>query len=162
DKQKRIDQLKQEQQIITDINVKFAQFLRQSAIAIFNNVYADYLDHFIEQEKIKKCVDPDNYDDEILKGIETSKIVYMEKIEAIKKAIENNDPSVPPISPEDISNLEEQLYTLPINGQTLKNIKDGAERGLTNVFRYEEKSYWRSLSGEGRFMNRFIRFIRSF
>ncbi|CAI2171856.1 14214_t:CDS:10 [Funneliformis geosporum] len=119
DKQKRIDQLKNEQQIITDINVQFAQFLRQSAIAIFNNAYADYLDHFIEQEKIKK----------------NRKKEYMEKIEAINKAIENNDPSVPPVSPEDISNLEEQLYTLPINGHTLKNIKDGAERSLTNVFR---------------------------
>ncbi|CAI2188003.1 19094_t:CDS:1 [Funneliformis geosporum] len=163
DKQKRIDQLTKEQQEITDINVKFAQFLSQSAIAIFNNAYLDYLDHFIEQEKLKKCADPDNYDDKILKGIKTSKKEYMEKIEILKKAIAKKDPTVQPVSPEDVFNLEQRLYTLPINGQTLKNIKDEAERSVNNSFKYREKCY--SFSGEGSFMTRVISvisFIRSF
>jgi hypothetical protein len=33
------------------------------------------------------------------------------------------------------------LYTLPHNGQTLKNIKEKAELAQNNTFRYEEKHY---------------------
>jgi GTPase SAR1 family protein len=139
--QTRINDLKEEQQKINDINIKFAQFLRQSAIAAFNDAYADYLDHFISDEMIKKNADPENYDDEILKGLEASKREYIEKVAIIKRAIENNEPTLSDISPEEITNLEHQLYTLPHHGQTLKNIKEQAELAQNNVFRYEEKHY---------------------
>src|SRR5207248_8885941 len=107
--QTRINDLKKEQQIINSINVKFAQFLRQSAIAPFNDAYADYLDHFISDEMIKKNADPENYDDEILKGLEASKREYIEKVMIIKRAIENNDPNLSDISPDEIADLEQQL-----------------------------------------------------
>lgn len=60
---------------------------------------------------------------------------------AIKKAIENNDSTLSNISPDKIANLEQQLYTLPLNGETLKNIKVQAERGQDNAFKYEENHY---------------------
>jgi GTPase SAR1 family protein len=135
----RINNLEEEKQTINGINVKFAQFLRQSAIAPFNDAYADYLDHFILDEMIKKNTDPDNYDDEILKGLEASKREYTEKVAIIKKAIENNDHTLSDISPDEIFKLEQQLYTLPHHGQTLKNIKEQAEHAQNNAFRYEEK-----------------------
>ncbi|PKK57665.1 hypothetical protein RhiirC2_721079, partial [Rhizophagus irregularis] len=84
------------------------------------------------EEKIKKSVDPNNYDDEILKGLETTKRNYLAQIEIIKKAIDSNDPSMPPILPDDIAELEQKLYDLPINGQTLRKIKDEAKRGQTS------------------------------
>ena len=49
-----------------------------------------------------------------------------------------------PILPNDIAKLEQQLYSLPFNGQTLKKIKDEATRSQTNVFRYKENYYSRS------------------
>ena len=76
------------------------------------------MDHFINEEKIKKNTDPNRYDEEILKGLENTKRIYLEQIEVIRQAIEKNDPSKPPISPSDIANLEQQLYDLPINGVT--------------------------------------------
>ncbi|GES75092.1 P-loop containing nucleoside triphosphate hydrolase [Rhizophagus clarus] len=146
DYQKRVNQLQKEQRTINEISLKFAQFLRQNAIAAFNDAYADYLDHFINEEKIKKSADPNRYDDEILKGLEATKRSYLEQIEVIKKAIENNDPSMPTISPNDVANLEQQLYNLPINGNTLKKIKDEAKRSQTSVFRYKESYYSRSIN----------------
>jgi GTPase SAR1 family protein len=144
--QARVDQLQIEQHTINEISLKFAQFLRQNAIAAFNDAYADYLDHFINEEKIKKSADPSRYDDEILKGLEATKRSYLEQIEVIRKAIETNDPSMPTISPNDIANLEQQLYNLPINGHTLKKVKDEAKRSQTSVFRYKESYYSRPIN----------------
>ncbi|CAB4483553.1 unnamed protein product [Rhizophagus irregularis] len=139
--QARVNQLRIEQHTINEISLKFAQFLRQNAIAAFNDASADYLDHFIKEEKIKKSADPNRYDEEILNGLEATKRNYLEQIEVIKEAIKNNNPSMPAISPNDIAELEQQLYELPINGHTLKKIKDEAERSQTSVFNYKESHY---------------------
>ncbi|RIA87173.1 hypothetical protein C1645_714063 [Glomus cerebriforme] len=143
--QTKVEQLQNEQKIINEISIKFAQFLRQNAIAAFNDAYADYLDHFINEEKIKKSADPSHYDDDILKGLENTKKNYLEQIEIIKKAIANDDPSMPTISPNDIAKLEQQLYDLPENGHILKNIKDEAKRSQANVFRNNENYYMPAL-----------------
>ncbi len=151
--QARVNQLQKEQRTINEISLKFAQFLRQNAIAAFNDAYADYLDHFINEEKIKKSADPNRYDDEILKGLEATKRSYLELIEIIKQAIDNNDPNMSPVSPDDIAELEQQLYNLPINGQTLKNIKNEAKRSQTKAFRYKENYYtpsWKSISSKSK------------
>ncbi|RIA81661.1 hypothetical protein C1645_729561 [Glomus cerebriforme] len=139
--QKKVNKLQKEQQKINEISFKFAQFLRQNAIAASNDTYADYLDHFINEEKIKKNAD----DDEILNGLEITKRNYLKEIEIINRAIENNDLSMLPILPKDIVELEQQLYTLKINGPTLKKMKVEAERNQTNVFRYNEKHYVHTL-----------------
>ncbi|CAG8596056.1 12067_t:CDS:1 [Ambispora leptoticha] len=154
--QKRIDDLKKEQQTIAHINVRFAQFLRQSAIAPFNDAYADYLDHFITEENMKKNADPNNYDNRILEGLKSTKKEYMEKIMVIKKAIENDDPSLQPISPDDIANFEQQLYKLSLNGQTLKKIKEQAEFGQNNKFVYEEKHVKPSQRTHGSLLSRIV------
>ncbi|GBC01561.1 hypothetical protein RclHR1_04230006 [Rhizophagus clarus] len=144
DYQKRVNQLQKEQRTINEISLKLAQFLRQNAIAAFNDTYADYFDHFINEEKIKNSADPNRYDEEILKRLEATKRSYLEQNEVIKKAMENNDPSMPSISPNDVANLEQQLYNLPINDNTLKKIKYEAKRSQTSVFRYKESYYSRS------------------
>jgi GTPase SAR1 family protein len=136
--QARVNELKKEKETMNKICVKFAQFLRQNAIATFNDTYIDYLDLFINEEKIKKGNDPELYDDRILKGLEETKKSYLEQIKFIKQAINNNDPSISPISPEDIVELEQQLYNLPINGSTLKKIKEEAENSQINAFKYKE------------------------
>ena len=76
----RVNQLQKEQQKINKISLKFAQFLRQNAIAAFNDAYADYFDHFINEEKIMKYADPINYDEEIIKGLETTKKNYLKQL----------------------------------------------------------------------------------
>ncbi|RHZ62066.1 hypothetical protein Glove_344g51 [Diversispora epigaea] len=137
--QRRRAQLENEQKKITEINVTFAKFLRQSAIATFNDAYADYLDHFIREENVKKNSDRANYDNGILTRLENTKKEYLKKIEVIKKAIESNDPSESPVTPNDIANLEKELYNLKINGETLKNMKDLSIRSQVNAFKHHQK-----------------------
>lgn len=151
DKEQYINKQKREQERISAISIKL--FLRQNAIAAYNDTYADYLDHFINEEKIKKSSDPSIYDDRILRKLETLKREYLEKIAIIKKAIESNDHSVPQISLREISNLEQELYELPLNGETLRRIRMEAERGRNAAFRYEEKrctqqgyKFWNKIS----------------
>ncbi|CAG8547927.1 725_t:CDS:1 [Diversispora eburnea] len=137
--QQRRAQLENEQKKITEINVSFAKFLRQSAIATFNDAYADYLDHFIREENIKKNSDRANYDNRIIERLENTKKEYLKKIEVIKKAIESNDPSETPITPSDIAKLEKELYNLKINGETLKTMKDTSFRGQVNTSKHHQK-----------------------
>ncbi|GBC01557.1 hypothetical protein RclHR1_04230002 [Rhizophagus clarus] len=153
--QARMNQLQIEQHTINDISLKFAQFLRQNAIAAFNDAYADYLDHFINEEKIKKSTDPNNYDEEILKGLETTKRTYLTKIEIIKRAIESNDSSISSILPDKIAELEQKLYDLPINGRTLEKIKNEAKRGHTRELSHSENYYMlsrNSITGNKKFI----------
>ncbi|CAG8529563.1 26424_t:CDS:2 [Racocetra persica] len=85
DCEQRRKQLESEQKIITKINIIFVKFLRQSAIATFNDSYSEYLDHFIREERIKHNA--------IIEGPEKTKREYQEKIEVIKKALAANDSS---------------------------------------------------------------------
>jgi GTPase SAR1 family protein len=146
--QRRVDQLRKEQGEIKEISLKFAQFLRQNAIAAFNDAYADYLDLFIKGEKIKRDADPSHYDDRVLKELEITKDTYVKQVEVIKQAIENNKSSKTPITPKEIAELEQQLYNLPINGQTLKRLKYEAERSQTDAFKYAENHYMPSISNK--------------
>ena len=128
-------------------------------MAAFNDAYADYFDHFINEEKVKKNADPIRYDDEILRGLEKTKRTYLEQIEVIKQAIKENHLSEQ-ISPNDIANLEQQLYDLPINGQTLRKIKVEAKRSHENAFSYKENHFMpdlKSKSSKKNFNNKFAR-----
>ncbi|CAG8694311.1 17209_t:CDS:1 [Cetraspora pellucida] len=138
DLENRISQLKEEKRIINNIMITFALFLRQNAIAPFNDAYIDYLDHFINEEKIKKGANPTTYNNDVLNELETSRREYVEKMETIKDAIVTDNSSLTPISPEEINNLENQLYHLTISGQTLQMMKDETKRGYINAINYHE------------------------
>ena len=118
-KENGVEQLRKRQCMINSINIQFAKSLRQSAITLFNDAYADYLDHFINQEKIKKSADYFHYDNEIIKGLKETKSEYLMKTKNIKKAFNDIDsnPSEQLISPEDIEKFAQQLYTLELNGE---------------------------------------------
>ncbi|RHZ71060.1 hypothetical protein Glove_262g37 [Diversispora epigaea] len=140
---RKVAELKEEQKIITDINVKFVQFLRQSTIVPFVDSYIDYLDHFIREEQIKKNANSKNFNDAILKGLEDARKEYTEKIDLIKKAIENDDDSIETISSDDMSKIEQQLNELKHNGEALKDIekKEKKKYSQKHIFENREKYY---------------------
>jgi len=140
-KRKHINSLEEEQRKITSISAKFAHFLKHSAIAAFNDAYADYLDYLIHVQEVMRDSKNDNYNKEILEGLAKSKSEYLTKVKILKDAMENDDSSISTISPEEISKYEQELYNLPLNGSSLKELKEAAERGQNASFRYNEKPY---------------------
>ncbi|CAG8531606.1 15669_t:CDS:1 [Racocetra fulgida] len=135
--------LESEQKIITKINIIFAKFLRQSAIATFNDSYSKYLDHLIREERIKQSFDPTKYNNVIIEGLEKTKREYQEKIEVIKKALAVNDSSEDLITPEDIVRYEKELYNLKINGEMLKNKSQSKTNSHRNARKSESKYFAR-------------------
>ncbi|CAG8469143.1 12020_t:CDS:1 [Ambispora leptoticha] len=133
----RRQQLEKEKEKIEEINLKFARFLRENAITPFNDAYVDYLELFIAEEKRLKNENP-YYNNELLERLEQTRNIYLKNIEVIQKSIQTKNPSLPSLLPEDIAQLEQQLYNLPINGETLRKIKQEAERGKNNAFKYHE------------------------
>ncbi|CAG8634285.1 9361_t:CDS:2, partial [Dentiscutata heterogama] len=91
--QRKINQLKEQQNTVDDIIIQFTQFLIQNAIAPFNDVYMEYLDYIIHLEREKINNTSKRYNNEILKGLEETKRKYYEKMKIIKKKIGNNEPS---------------------------------------------------------------------
>ncbi|CAG8492140.1 4435_t:CDS:2 [Dentiscutata heterogama] len=134
--QEKIDQLKVQQNTVDNIVIQFTQFLSQNAIATFNDTYAEYLDYIICLEKKKKNTSK-NYNNEILEGLEETKRKYDEKVKAIKKKIENDEPPSCSPSIEDIFSLVQQLYNLPNIGQYLQNVKKEERKTL----KYRERHY---------------------
>ncbi|CAG8588901.1 18299_t:CDS:2 [Racocetra persica] len=134
--QEQINQLKEQQNTVNEIAIQFTQFLMQNAIAAFNDAYVEYLDYIIHLEREKYNTFKD-YNHKILEGLEEIKIKYDERVNILKKKIENNDPSSCTLSSEDIFKLEQQLYSLPSIGQYLQAIKKEEEI----AFRYRERHY---------------------
>src|SRR6185369_5701476 len=79
-------------------------------------------------------VDPVNYNNATLEGLEETKRVYLMKIDSIKKAIANGDSSAQLISPEEIDKLAQQLFSLKLNGKTLKDINDVVVSSQASAF----------------------------
>lgn len=121
---KRIRDLRSEISAIEEISEKLNLFLIVNSLAPINNAVVDYLDHFIQVENANK-------DRQTVFSVARLKALRNEmskKTEEIKKAAEifktnPDDPSIP--STSDISALIEKLYTLPINGEMIRQqVKD--------------------------------------
>ncbi|CAG8840300.1 35678_t:CDS:1, partial [Racocetra persica] len=134
--EKQIDQLKKQQNIVGEIIPQFAQFLKQNAIAVYNDAYVEYLDHIIRLER-QKASTSENYNNKILEGLDEVKRIYNERMKIIEEMIKDNDPASCSLSPEDIIKLENKLYNLPNFGNYLRTIKKEEER----AFKYQERHY---------------------
>ncbi|KAF0508680.1 p-loop containing nucleoside triphosphate hydrolase [Gigaspora margarita] len=132
--QRKINQLKEQQNTISEIIIQFTQFLIQNTIAVFNDAYVDYLDYIIHLKREKANASENN----ILKDLEEIKRKYSEKVNIIKNMIENNESSSCSLSSEDIFRLEKQLYRLPNISRYLQDVKKAEKK---RVFKYRESHH---------------------
>lgn len=100
--EKRINDLKKEQDKIIEISAKLANFLKQNAIVPFNDAFLDYLKHIIKQEREKYNVG-DNEKNRIEK-LENLKDHYINQKEIFEKA---QDSKI--LNPVDVSYLVQQI-----------------------------------------------------
>ncbi|CAG8724767.1 943_t:CDS:2, partial [Dentiscutata heterogama] len=138
--QERIDRLKVHQNTVEDTMIKFTHFLKRNAIVAFNDAYVEYLNHIVHIEKQKIDDTSEEYNNEILKGLEEIKrnyeknvktidAKYEEKVKVIN-ANEKNKPSLYMLTSEDIFKLEKQLYSISGIGKYLQDIKNEEKRAF--------------------------------
>ncbi|CAG8730084.1 23818_t:CDS:2, partial [Racocetra persica] len=138
DLQNLVDQIVKEKESIIKIQNKFAKFLIQNTMSLYNVTFIQYVDKLVEYEK--KKFDDERIKAERIKVFENMKDEYSKIERVINEAAKNsnfsNDNNL-----KNIAELEKELYALPLYGQILKVAKLEEENNQENGFRYAEKHY---------------------
>jgi predicted GTPase len=137
----RIKEYRQEQEIITKASAKFACFLKQNAIAPYNDALADYLDHLIDN-----CQQIVDVGEEIggetrkenLSGLQKMKREYAEQVKILENAMSQGG-SQAKITPDDIKALEQELLNLELTGEALRQVITQAKAAKSKSVAYGER-----------------------
>lgn len=120
-------QLEAEQKELIDVSARFAHFTRENAIAVFNDDLDAYLDLLIREEEAKKQAGANN--DQVLNGLRAVKDDYIAQkniFDSASNSISNQ--TALPNSLQDVDDLINDLYNLPLSGDKLKNTIDNLKR----------------------------------
>ena len=132
DLNKRTRDLKKEQATIEKIIAKLATFLKNHAIVAYNDAFGEYLEKCIELEKQKVS---SGGSQQVLKGLEGMIANYT----AEKKLLDRGKPTDKPEDLESTDGLvEEQLFSLPLNGAELRHSFEVAAAARNQMTAYNE------------------------
>ena len=121
---RRIADLRKEQQSIRQICAKLSRFLKANAITPVNDDMIEYLRLFLNEEQQKQTSNYDNAD--IIRGIEQMLEDYTLEMSLYSNSSANSnerrdsDQFNDPKSIEEIFDLVQELYDLPINGKSIR------------------------------------------
>ena len=127
---RRGSMLKKEQQFITEASAKFGRFLKTNAIAPYNDAMADYLDTLIRQEREK--VDAGG-DGQTLDRMRDMQRAYKEEINILEQSMNSKGDDSNILRTQDVEELVEKLYKLPINGPTMRKTFEVAKAGNSKM-----------------------------
>jgi hypothetical protein len=115
---RRIDQLKQEQDIIRHICARLTLFLRVNSISPTNEDVIEYINLFIREEKQK--LDAGSNNEQVIRGLENMIEEYRDEIKLLKSNVgnESEKSDVPTI--DEIFVFKWQLCELPITGKYME------------------------------------------
>ncbi|KAF5271067.1 hypothetical protein FQR65_LT00486 [Abscondita terminalis] len=128
---KRSNTLNSEKDTITKITAKFACFLKTNAIAPYNDSYETYLKYLIDRENSRN--DSANYD--VINQLESMLKAYTEEKNTIMDAISRAPDGTAVITPDDVFNDIDSLYSLEIFGNKIKELFDTQKRGCENTIK---------------------------
>ncbi len=134
---KKVEKLKEEQNFITKASAKFACFLKQNAIAPYNDALSAYLNHLIHEEEQKVGAGGGN---QTLRGLQKMKREYDEQVNILEDAMKRGENQVT-ITPNDISELKQQLLNLEMNGTKLNDIMIHATTAKSSAVAYNERQF---------------------
>ena len=120
-----IEELKNEQGVITNICAQFGCYLMKNSITPFNDAVDSHLDMLIRQER-DKC--PRN--ESAIRSLKGMKEKYQQEMMDIYRAMEQPDSSnIQYISePGQVDELQQKLFDLKHNGQSLREIFEANRR----------------------------------
>ena len=115
--EQRANEYRYEQDQITKATAKFAHFLKNNAIAAYNDSFKDYLEHLIENEKTLSKHGSNNKD--IIDGLQKMLKAYEKEKEILENAMKSSLPSGD-VKSEDVFKAIEELYNLKITGKKIE------------------------------------------
>ena len=118
----RIQELKDEQSNLLKLSSKFAHFLRHSAISYYNDSMLAYLELQIEGEK--NCLKGFGPSQKLI-GLQAIYAAYEEELKVLER-VEKEQAVM--VKAEDIAQLFEEAYKLPLSGRKLKEYMDKRRR----------------------------------
>ncbi|CAF1351635.1 unnamed protein product, partial [Didymodactylos carnosus] len=127
---KRIESLNEEQKTIIEIPVRFIQYLKENSITAFNDPFADYMNYFVSEERLKCDMGANNQ--LVLNGLEKVQELYIQKLKSSAN-------STTTIGKDEIMNLLQILYSLPHNGPSIKQQMDLVKTMQVNALGKTEK-----------------------
>uniref|UniRef100_A0A914QVJ8 AIG1-type G domain-containing protein n=1 Tax=Panagrolaimus davidi TaxID=227884 RepID=A0A914QVJ8_9BILA len=127
DCENRVAELKEEQQKIIKISLRFGSFLQANAIIPYNDAFEKYVEKTISQEE--KCIQFGG-DRSKLDNLKKLLAEYRQEKAMLNKAAISSDQDASPISPDEIEFLKEQLFSLNQTGDILKKLFKATEDGI--------------------------------
>ncbi|KAK3956674.1 hypothetical protein QBC32DRAFT_386776 [Pseudoneurospora amorphoporcata] len=135
-KKKAIEEYKVEYAQVQEATIQFGFFLKRHAIEPYNDATVEYVDHLINQERLK--VDSGGRKD-ALEMLEKYRAEHLEKVDALSKAIATGDTDYQLLDDQGVREQVDRLYALPHFGEDLQRIVKINEKAVEASFR--EKSY---------------------
>jgi GTPase SAR1 family protein len=134
-KKAAIAEFELEHRQVQEAGIQFGFFLKRHAITPYNDATLEYLDHLIDQEKMKI---QSGGAKKGLKALEKYKRGHLEKVQMLEKAMEEGD-GREVLDDQGVHQLIDSLYGLPNFGKDLKRIVKTNEKAVEAAYR--ERSY---------------------
>jgi len=132
-KEAEINAMKCERDEILKINAQFASFLKENAITPYNDDLAAYLNHQITEEQEKNGLGSDN--NKLIKALTENLARYNAEVKSFEEATLNSKSTC---TLDNFQTLVSKLYSLPLNGPTIKSLMEGIS--LINA-KYEPEAF---------------------
>jgi GTPase SAR1 family protein len=130
--EKKIDEMNSELKIIQDASVKFACFLKLSAITPYNDAMVDYMNQLIREEKEMINAQTGRGEARLCSLVEDLKS-YKAKVEILMKNIDEGDKTSAAAELPDIEHLFEDLRNLKHSGKFIRDALETNNRSQSFV-----------------------------
>lgn len=158
----RITDLRQEAKTIEDIYKQLAEFLQANSMLPFDDAFVDYLQYFIEEENGKRAMGADNAN--VIENLNRMKNDFEDHIKRFKAALQPlpnfERQKRTALTPENIIDLINRIFGLPINGGQIRAQVDGIGVGQGQILRRKEcRVQLPEQAGQSRVMQELIRIL---
>jgi ribosome biogenesis GTPase A len=117
--------------MVQEAGIRFGFFLKRHAITPYNDATLEYLDHLIDQEKMKV---QNGGTKKALDDLEKYKREHIQKVDTLQKAMDRGD-SGDVLDDKGVRQLIDTLYGLPHFGKDLKKIVTTNEKAAEATYR---------------------------
>jgi len=137
--EKRSEDLLKEKEFLTKSVARFAIFLKNNAIAPYNDAFKDYLQHFIRNEQTKNTT-AGAQNQTVIDGLQNMLISYEEEKRILDLVLNDSSKqesgSSGLVTAEDIKKLEQDLYGMKMYGARLRKFREGHMAARKNAQAY--------------------------